>query len=322
MAQQVKPEPQSAADYDERTTAAVKSVLVEMGQILGSFKGKFAVVGGAVPWLLLENEDMAHVGTLDIDIALDAAALKGGNEYKALIESLMEHGYAQRTEFKKFQLVRQVDPKDGGPPIDVIVDFLMPRDVKLTKNKPALIDNFAVQRADGADLALRFYQMVAIDGSMPAGGRNRVEIAIASIPALLAMKGYAIQNRHKQKDGYDIYYCTAITQADRGRSPPIASRCLRCQRPNKAMPTSRGSSTRKMPTARLPCETLSRKPTSSKAAPPINGKRTLSDRCRPCPSTPLSFPTIRRGNATMRMKQTNGCASVGNYNCFLTCATD
>ena len=207
MAQQIKPEPQSAADYDDRTTAAVKSVLVEMGQILGSFKGKFAVIGGAVPWLLLENEDMAHVGTLDIDIALDAAALRDNDEYKTLIESLIENGYAQRTELKKFQLVRQVDPKDGGPPIDVIVDFLMPRDVKLTKHKPALIDNFAVQRADGADLALRFYQMVAIDGSMPAGGKNRVEIAIASIPALLAMKGYAIQNRHKQKDAYDIYYC-------------------------------------------------------------------------------------------------------------------
>jgi hypothetical protein len=207
MAQQVKPEPQSASDYDERTTKAVKSVLIEMGQILGSFKGKFAVIGGAVPWLLLENEDMAHVGTLDIDIALNAAALKNEQEYKDLIEGLMEHGYSQRTELKKFQLVRQVDPKDGGASIDVIVDFLMPRDVQLTKNKPALIDNFAVQRADGVDLALRFYQMVAIDGSMPAGGKNRVEIAIASIPALLAMKGYAIQNRHKQKDAYDIYYC-------------------------------------------------------------------------------------------------------------------
>ena len=87
--QQMKPEPQSAADYDERTTAAVKSVLVEMGQILGSYKGKFAVVGGAVPWLLLENEDMAHVGTLDIDIALNAAALKDEDEYKDLIEGLM-----------------------------------------------------------------------------------------------------------------------------------------------------------------------------------------------------------------------------------------
>ena len=46
-------EPQSANDYDDRTTAAVKSVLVEIGQILGSFEGKFAVIGGAVPWLLL-----------------------------------------------------------------------------------------------------------------------------------------------------------------------------------------------------------------------------------------------------------------------------
>ncbi len=207
MAKEVKQEPQSAADYDERTTAAVKSVLIEMGQILGSFKGKFAVIGGAVPWLLLENEEMAHVGTLDIDIALDADALKDDAEYKALIESLMDNGYDQRTELRKFQLVRKVDPKDGGPPIDVIVDFLMPRDVKLSKNKPALIENFAVQRADGADLALKYYQMVAIDGAMPASGRNRVEIAIASIPALLAMKGYAIQNRHKQKDAYDIYYC-------------------------------------------------------------------------------------------------------------------
>ena len=42
-------DPQSAADYDDRTTAAVKTVLVEIGQFLGSFKGKFAIIGGAVP---------------------------------------------------------------------------------------------------------------------------------------------------------------------------------------------------------------------------------------------------------------------------------
>lgn len=41
-------EPQSAAEYDDRTTSAVKSVLIEMGQILGSFQGKFAIIGGAV----------------------------------------------------------------------------------------------------------------------------------------------------------------------------------------------------------------------------------------------------------------------------------
>ena len=51
MAQMTPQEPQSAAEYDDRTTAAVKSVLIEIGQILGSFKGKFAIIGGAVVFL-------------------------------------------------------------------------------------------------------------------------------------------------------------------------------------------------------------------------------------------------------------------------------
>lgn len=200
-------EPQTANDYSDRTTAAVKSVLLEIGQILGSYQGKFAVVGGAVPWLLLnENEDMQHVGTIDVDLGLDAEAL-GDGEYASLVESLMGHGYDQRENLKRFQLVRTIDPADGGPPIDVMVDFLMPRDAEIVKNKPPLIDNFAVQRASGADLALRFYELVAISGAMPNGGTNKVEIAVCSIPALLAMKGHAINGRYKQKDAYDIYFC-------------------------------------------------------------------------------------------------------------------
>ncbi|PHV08397.1 hypothetical protein CSQ96_07015 [Janthinobacterium sp. BJB412] len=202
----IPPEPQSAADYDDRTTLAVKTVLIEIGQILGSFQGKFVLIGGAVPWLLLSNEDMPHVGTLDVDLGLDAAAL-GNGEYATLISALLGQGYQQREELRRFQLVRQVSVQDGGLPIDVIVDFLMPRDVELTRNDPPLMSNFAVQRASGADLAMRFYQMVAVTGPMPGGGINRVEIAVCSIPALLAMKGHAMSGRYKQKDAYDIYYC-------------------------------------------------------------------------------------------------------------------
>ena len=199
-------EPQSANDYDDRTTAAVKSVLVEIGQILGSFKGKFAVIGGAVPWLLLSESDMPHIGTGDVDLSLNAEAL-GDGEYAQLIESLQGQGYNQQDNVRRFQLVRTVPARDSGPDIDVVVDFLMPRDVEIVKNTPPLISNFAVQRADGADLALKFYQMVAIDSEMSDGGHNRVHIAVASIPALLAMKGYAIANRQKPKDAYDIYFC-------------------------------------------------------------------------------------------------------------------
>ncbi len=199
-------EPQSAADYDDRTTTAVKSVLIEIGQILGSFEGKFAIIGGAVPWLLLSEADMPHIGTGDVDLGLDPSAL-GDGEYVRLVEALQQHGYNQRGNLRRFQLVRTVPASDDGSDIDVVVDFLMPRDAEITKNTPPLISQFAVQRADGVDLALRFYQMVAVEGDMPDGGSNRVRIAVASIPALLAMKGYAITNRLKHKDAYDIYYC-------------------------------------------------------------------------------------------------------------------
>lgn len=218
--------PHSASDYDDRTTAAVKSVLIEIGQILGSFEGKFAVIGGTVPWLLLNNEEMPHVGSLDVDLGLNAEALAGG-EYATLIGALRGQGYKQREDLRRFQLVRQIPAKDEGPPIDIIVDFLMPRNAEIVKNILPLINDFAVQRADGADLALRFFQRVAIEGPMPQGGTNRVEIAVCSIPALLAMKGHALKGRFKLKDAYDVYYCVrnyvgGIPQLARDCGPVLA----------------------------------------------------------------------------------------------------
>ena len=199
-------EPQSAAEYEERTVRAVRAVLIEVAQILGSFRGRFVVVGGAVPWLLLDNDAMRHVGTVDVDLGLDAEAL-GDGDYARLVDVLKEHGYAQDEARREFQLVRRVPAPDGGPPIDVVVDFLMPEGVEIAKNRPPLIDGFRVIRASGAGLALQSYETVEIRGEMPGGATNRVKIAVASIPALLAMKGFALDGRYKQKDAYDVYYC-------------------------------------------------------------------------------------------------------------------
>jgi len=74
---------------------------------LGSFQGKFAVGGGAVPWLLLDNEEMPHVGTSDVDLGLDAEAL-GDGEYARLVETLMKHDYRQREDLRRFQFIRQI----------------------------------------------------------------------------------------------------------------------------------------------------------------------------------------------------------------------
>lgn len=165
------------------------------------------IVGGAVPWLLLDNDVMRHVGTVDVDLCLDAAAL-GDGEYARLVDVLMEHGYAQDEDLRDFQLVRRgVPAADGGPPIDVVVDFLMPEGVAIVKNRPRLIDGFGVIHASGAGLALRSSETIDLEGEMPGGAINRVMIPVASIPALLAMKGFALDGRKKQKDAYDVYYC-------------------------------------------------------------------------------------------------------------------
>ncbi len=197
---------QHARQYGDRTSEAVRSVLVEIGQTLGSYRGKFAVIGGAVPWLLLRDSAMKHVGTADVDLSLDAEALAEDAEYAGLVEALQDQGYRPAEDRKKFQMVRHVDPRDGGPPIIIVIDFLRPYNAEIARHRPPLVVDFATQRAFGADLATRYAEMVDVEGQMPDGGVNRVQIAVASIPALLAMKGYAVSERNKPKDAYDIYF--------------------------------------------------------------------------------------------------------------------
>lgn len=88
------------------------------------------MIGGAVPWLLLSKAPMPHVGTLDVDLSVDTEAL-GDGEYAQLVESLLRQGYRQGERLRRFQLVRTVPARDGGAAIDVVVDFLMPRNAAI-----------------------------------------------------------------------------------------------------------------------------------------------------------------------------------------------
>lgn len=198
--------PGVAAEYAEREVQAAYSVLIELGQVLGAYRESFVIIGGAVPWLLLREGTPPHVGTLDVDLALDPAAL-AGEEYATLVETLERAGYERDAAgLKPFQLRRLVQV-DEGPPIPILVDLLMPRDAELEKHRPPLVDGLRVQRADGADVALSHHETKTFDGKMPDGRHNSVQVHVATIPALLVMKGYALTGRDKKKDAYDIYYC-------------------------------------------------------------------------------------------------------------------
>ena len=194
-----------ARDYHEREVQAAYSVLIEIGQALGAWREKFVIIGGAVPWLLLREARPQHVGTLDIDLNLNPAALAEG-EYATLVEALERKGYERGREgLKPFQLRRQVNV-DGGEPVGVIVDLLMPRGTVGDQNQEKLIAGLRVQGVDGGEIALTQHVTKKFAGQMPDGRSNEVELLVATIPALLVMKGYALVGRDKKKDAYDIYF--------------------------------------------------------------------------------------------------------------------
>ena len=118
-------EPDRASDYREREVQAVYSVILELGQVLGSYRDKFVIVGGAVPWLLLPDARPQHIGTVDIDLDLNVEGLSEG-EYSTVIELLEKQGYQRGLDdMKEFQL-RRIVKIDEGEPIPILIDILIP----------------------------------------------------------------------------------------------------------------------------------------------------------------------------------------------------
>lgn len=205
--------PDVARDYDARGSAAAFSVLIELGQVLGAYRQKFVIVGGAVPWLLMPNVRPSHIGTLDVDLNLSPEALSAG-EYATLIESLETAGYESGVDdLKPFQLRRWVH-LDEGEPIAILIDLMMPDDAKTRKNRPLLVDGLRVIEASGGRVALDHNVVRHIEGRMPDGRNNSVDLLVASTPAFLVKKGYALIGRDKKKDAYDIYF--AVRNFDGG----------------------------------------------------------------------------------------------------------
>lgn len=201
----MNPEPRYEGDYSNRQVEAARRVLVDVGQVLASFGDAIVVVGGWVPDLLLPAAASAHIGSIDVDLALDAAKLADGR-YADLLKLLLDTGRYEKGD-KDFQLVSSVDLADGDLPVRVEVEFLASGDVVLRKNHPKLVEGFRVLQFPA--FAAAFTSPVSIDfsGPMISGASNTVHLRVASLPDFLVMKAHAIDGRDKPKDVYDLCYC-------------------------------------------------------------------------------------------------------------------
>lgn len=198
-------DPRNASEYGKRQSEAARRVLIDVGQVLASFSDCLVVVGGWTPDLLFKDAEDSHIGSIDVDLALDAARLQDGR-YAEMLQLLLDTKRYRLGE-KAFQLVVDVDLGDGERPVQVDLEFLAPGNVTLGKNRPKLLEGFRVLQVEAMNEAFRAPVTVTLDGRNVRGARNSVTLQVASLSDFLVMKAHAIGRRDKPKDVYDVCFC-------------------------------------------------------------------------------------------------------------------
>jgi len=193
-------------DYREAEVQACFSVLLEVMTVLGGFRENVVIVGGNVPSLLIPSAKEKHLGTLDIDLALDFKHISD-DTYKTIIETLCARVYYQEEGEQPFIFHRDIEDKSGSK-ISVEIDLLAGEYGGTGKgHRHQKIQDAQARKARGCDLVFDSAVRVNLAGTLPSGAKNEVIVKVPSIGPFLVMKGMAIWERMKEKDAYDIYYC-------------------------------------------------------------------------------------------------------------------
>lgn len=106
-------------DYTAEAVAAAKSVMLELVRLLGEYRDDVVLIGGWVPDLLIPQGAPPHVGSTDIDLALNHLTLQEAG-YHSIQELLETKGYRQGKQ--PFIYLRDVPTAHG--PLTVQVDLL------------------------------------------------------------------------------------------------------------------------------------------------------------------------------------------------------
>lgn len=187
-------------DYTSAAVKAARSVIIELVHILGEYRDNIVLVGGWIPDLLLPKSKESHIGSIDVDLALNQKQLTE-NGYRTISEILGHSGYIQDRQ-QPFIFRREVQGQT------VKVDFLAGEYGGTGKShRTQKILEMRPRKARGCDLAFEIPPVkICLKGQLPDGALDEVQVQISSVAPFLIMKGMAMEDRRKAKDAYDIYF--------------------------------------------------------------------------------------------------------------------
>ena len=190
-------------DYSADAVAAARAVMLELVRLLGEYRDEIVIIGGWVPKLLLPLAQPGHIGSTDVDLALDHRRITEAG-YQTIREHLLRHGYVAGKQ--PFIFFREVVA--SGRSIPVKVDFLAGEYGGAgRRHRTQPVQDVAARKVRGCDLAFELNTKVLLDGPLPGGGLDAAEVRVAGIVPFLVMKGMTLHDRLKPKDAWDIYFC-------------------------------------------------------------------------------------------------------------------
>ncbi len=195
-------------DYDEQTTVRCERVLLTLLGDLGPWRERVYLAGGLAPRYLvgrLPEGARAHVGTTDVDLVIGLAL---GDEtpetYRTLQNKLEKAGFKQGEP--SFRWARDVEG------VTIHVEFLCETEEvaqgRIFRPKGeftgAKLGAFNVR---GAHLVRDDFIERNIEGErLDGGGHSRVTVRVASVLPYTVLKIFAFQDRHENKDAYDLVF--------------------------------------------------------------------------------------------------------------------
>jgi hypothetical protein len=201
--------PTTAASYTPAYLELVRATCIYVATKLGDLMDELVVVGGLVPSLLIDQENLpagaeAHVGTTDLDVGLTLALLNEGR-YTALTERLRRAGFAP-------------DENERGNPTrqrwkieevaKVTIDFLIPPTLPGDEGGTLrhIEPDFAALITLGLDLAFLDRRLVTLTGRTILGESATRDVWVCGPGAYVVLKALAVVGRGENKDAYDLYY--------------------------------------------------------------------------------------------------------------------
>ena len=201
--------PSSGEGYGTEQLGSVRQTCLYMATKLGDLLDEIVVVGGLVPYLLVDQDNLPsglepHAGTMDLDMGL-ALAILNRERYRDLGARLRDAGFEPDVNE---QGNARLQTWTASTPLPVRVDFLIPPTDETDQGGKLLHieTDLAAIVTPGLELAFKDRRWKELSGQLPSGASATRKIPVCGPGAFTVLKALAFGNRSENKDAYDLFY--------------------------------------------------------------------------------------------------------------------